>query len=221
MKLGYDHDYEEKRIRKNCPFLIQDVLFNALAVRANNDLAQIAVLLGENEKPFREWAELTAESLNSKLWSEEDSIYFDHDLVTDSLIGAHVAAGFTPLFAGVPDRERAIKIRERLNSRSFCRLDDVCLAVPSYDKEKPGFSPNRYWRGPIWININWILYHGLRHYALDDYAANVRNSILKLPSDCGLFEYYDPDTCRGHGAEDFSWTSALVLDLLYEEEGIE
>ena len=79
-------------------------------------------------------------------------------------------------------------------THSFCRLDEVCLEVPSYDKEKPGFSPNRYWREPIWVNINWLLYHGLRCYGLDDYAR------------------------RGHGADRFSWTAALVLDLLYEEE---
>jgi hypothetical protein len=45
-------------------------------------------------------------------------------------------------------------------------------------------------------------------------------SMIKLSGECDIFEYYDPDTGRGHGAESFSWTAALVLDLLYEEEGI-
>ena len=80
------------------------------------------------------------------------------------------------------------------------------------DKEKPGFSPNRYWRGPIWININWMLYRGLKHYALHDYAERVKKSILKLTQECGISEYYDPDTGRGHGADRFSWTAALLLD---------
>ena len=129
-----------------------------------------------------------------------------------------MAAGFSPLFAGVPDKKQAGKIRKRLNSNSFCRLGDGCLAVPSYDKENPGYTPNRYWRGPIWININYMIYHGLKRYGLNDYANKVKNSIIKLTWNYGIYEYYDPDTGQGHGASDFSWTAALLLDLLYEEE---
>lgn len=220
VKVGYDNNYNEERIRKDCPFLIKDVLLNTIAVKANRDLAEIALILDKDPTPFIKWADLTARSLNTKLWNEESSIYFDFDMTTNSIIESHVAAGFTPLFAGVPSRERAIKICDRLNSNSFCRLDRVCLAVPSYDKEKPGFSPNRYWRGPIWINVNWMLYRGLKHYALHDYAERVKKSMLKLPEECGIYEYYDPDTGRGHGADHFSWTAALLLDLLYEEDAI-
>ena len=155
------------------------------------------------------------------MWSSKHSIYFDWDLVADSPIDAHVAAGFTPLFAGVPDDEQAGKIGERLDSNSFCRLGHDCLAVPSYDKEKPGYTPNRYWRGPIWININYMLYHGLKRYGLDDYSYKVKNSIIKLTQNYGIYEYYEPETGRGHGASNFSWTAALLLDLLYEEEGID
>ena len=66
--------------------------------------------------------------------------------------------------------------------------------------------------------MNWLLYHGLKGYGLYDYAARVKKSMFKLVEECGLFEYYDPDSGSGHGAEHFSWSAALVLDLLYEEE---
>ena len=221
VKVAYENGYDEQHIRKVCPFLIQDVLFNSAAVKANQDLAEIAKVLNQDPEPYQIFAELTSEGMNSKLWNEENSIYFDWDMVADSPIDAHVASGFIPLFAGVPNKDQAIKISRRLDSNSFCRLDNVCLAVPSYDKEKPGYSPNRYWRGPIWININYMLYHGLRHYGLDDYAERVKASIIKLTQQCGLYEYYDPDTGQGHGASNFSWTASLLLDLLYEEEGME
>jgi glycogen debranching enzyme len=218
VKVAYDNGYEEARIREACPFLIKDVLLNAIWVKANHDMVEIARVLGEDWKPFLEWADLTEHHLNSDLWVDKTSIYLDYDMTTGSLIDSHVAAGFTPLFAGVPSRNRAVKICERLNTHSFCRLDHVCLSVPSYDKKKPGFSGHQYWRGPIWINMNWLLYHGLKGYGLYDYAARVKKSMLKLAGDCGLFEYYDPDSGRGHGAENFSWSAALVLDLIYEEE---
>src|SRR3712207_1528240 len=48
VKLFADRDYDEARIRDDCPFLVQDVLFNALMSQADRDLAQIAGLLGED-----------------------------------------------------------------------------------------------------------------------------------------------------------------------------
>jgi hypothetical protein len=84
---------------------------------------------------------MTVPFSNSKLWSREHSIYFDWDLVADSPIDAHVAAGFSPLFAGVPDKDQAGKIGERLDSNSFCRLRHNCLAVPSYIRKTRGIHP--------------------------------------------------------------------------------
>ncbi len=142
---------------------------------------------------------------------------FYPDMVEDRAIESHVAAGFSPIYAGVPSHNQATKILDRLNSQGFCRLDHVCLTVPSYDKQSPGYSPTLYWRGPIWINVNYLLYHGLRHYGLNDYAERVKSSILTLTSNAGMYEYYDPETGNGHGASGFSWTAAL----LFEEAGLE
>lgn len=217
VKLFRDNDYDEARIKKVCPFLVLDVLFNTLLAQSNYDLAEMALLLGEDAAPFEAWAQQTAEGLRNKLWVEEHAIYFDYDLVADELIHAHVAAGFSPLFAGVPTAEQAERICQQLNSYGFCRLNDRCWAVPSYDKEAPGYSPTRYWRGPIWINVNWMLYRGLRRYGLNEYAEHVKQAILELPLRWGFYEYFDPDTGRGHGSDNFSWTAALVLDLLLEE----
>ena len=113
---------------------------------------------------------------------EEEKMPTDWDMVEDHAIEAHVAAGFSPIYAGVPSHNRAKKILDRLNSQGFCQLDQVCLTVPSFDKESPGYSSTLYWRGPIWINVNYLLYHGLGHYGMYDYAERVKSSILTLTS---------------------------------------
>jgi glycogen debranching enzyme len=43
-------------------------------------------------------------------------------------------------------------------------LEQVKYGVPSIDPEDPRFEPLRYWRGPVWIIINWMISNGLRHY---------------------------------------------------------
>ena len=159
--------------------------------------------------------------MNTKLWVQENdhqhATYFDYDLVGDTLIHAHVAAGFTPLFAGVPTESQATQILATLNMRGFCHLDAVCWAVPSFDKLEPGYSANRYWRGPIWLNVNWLLYHGLQRYGFDAYAERVKHTIIELPRRHGFYEYFDPDVGKGYGSDNFSWTAALLLDVLLAE----
>jgi len=216
VQLAYANGYDETRIRQVSPFLIEDVLFNALLVQAGHDLAQIALVLDENPAPFAAQAACTAAALNARLWDEEHAIYFDYDLVQKAPIHAHVAAGFSPLFANVPTIKQATRMLDKLNQCGFCPLDEQCYAVPSYDKLEPGFAGHRYWRGPIWLNVNWLLYWGLRRYGFDDYAARVKEAIIRLPQRYGFYEYFDPDTGRGHGSDRFSWSAALLIDLLSE-----
>jgi hypothetical protein len=221
VKLFRDHAYDEAAIRAACPFLVQDVLFNTLLVQANNDLAKIAAELGENPRPFVAWAQQTAAAMNAKLWVAEDdhqhATYFDYDLVAQAPIHAHVAAGFTPLFAGVPSDAQARQILATLNACGFCKLDAMCWAVPSYDKQEPGYSARRYWRGPIWLNVNWLLYHGLQRYGCNEYAARVKHTIIELPRLHGFYEYFDPDLGHGYGSPQFSWSAALLLDVLLSD----
>ncbi|MEJ2600829.1 MAG: trehalase family glycosidase [Anaerolineales bacterium] len=218
VKIFYENDYDEARIFQSSPFIIQDVLFNSLLVQANRDLSTIAHLVGEDSRIFEQWAFQTSNAMNEKLWDPTHSIYFDFDLVSGQAIHAHVAAGFSPLYAGIPTTKQAELIRANLNTYGFCRLNEVCWAVPSYDKMEPGYSPSRYWRGPVWININWVLHHGLSRYGFQAYSEYVKHAIIKLPSEFGFFEYFDAETGEGHGSESFSWTAARLLDLLLEEE---
>ena len=214
VKLFGDRGYDEVRIRQDCPFLIQDVLFNTLLCQSNNDLAEIAQLLGEDPVPFTTWAERTAAAINRKLWDEEHGIYVNFDLVSGAPIQAHVAAGFTPFWARIPDAERAQRMYQYLNSPAFCALDEACYPVPSYNRRAPDYSPNRYWRGPVWINVDWLLLHGLRHYGFEHYAARLERAMIDLVRQHGFYEYFNPETGHGHGTDRFSWTAALVLDLL-------
>ncbi len=218
VKLFADRDYDEARIRPDCPFLIQDVLFNTLLCQANRDLAEIGRIVGMDPAPFEAWAEQTAQAIETTLWDEEHGLYVDFDVVADAPIHAHVAAGFSPLYAGIPDASRAQRMYEYLTSPSFCVLDDAsCYPVPSYDRQAPGYSPNRYWRGPVWINVDWLLEQGLRRYGFDAYADKVHQAMLHLVQQHGFFEYFNPETGQGHGTDDFSWTAALFLDLLYRD----
>ena len=217
VQLFEQRDYEETRIREDCPFLVQDVLFNALLCQAEQDLAQIARILGRDPSPHEARATKTAGAADRKLWDEEHGVYLDFDLVTHQPIRVYVAAGFLPLYAGIPDGERARRMLESLENTGFCLGDKSLTPVPSYDRYGYGFSPVRYWRGPVWINIDWLLMKGFERYGSREHAERLRRAIVGLVQNAGFYEYFDPISGRGHGSDFFSWTAALLLDVLIDK----
>src|SRR5215203_1210304 len=217
IQLFAERDYEEARIRVDCPFLVQDVLFNTLLCQADRDLAELARAMGEDPSPFQARADQTALAINEKLWDEKRGIYLDFDLITDEPIRVYAAAGFSPLYASIPDADRARRMLDMLENSGFSLGGNGCYPVPSYDLYGYGFSPVQYWRGPVWVNINWILLRGLERYGFDKQADYLRRTTIDLIEDGGFYEYFHPSRGTGHGSDFFSWTAALLLDMLFDE----
>ena len=212
-----DRAYDEAKIRQDCPFLVQDVLFNSLLYKAERDLAEIARILGEDPSPHEERANKTRSSVEEKLWDEVRGTYLDYDLVAGEPIPVYFGPSLAgPLYAGILEQDRAQRVVATLENDGFGLADEAITPIPSYDLHGYGFSEERYWRGPVWININWFLMHGLETYGYQDLANRLRTTIIDLCRDEGFHEYFDPVTGGGLGSNLFSWSSALLLDVLLE-----
>jgi hypothetical protein len=212
-KAGYD----EKEIAKECPFLVCDPLFNAILCASNEALIKISDVLNKPSKEVEEWYQITATAIQEKLYHEEHDIFDAYDLRERKLLELETASGFMPLFGGAASRNQAQRIYEYLNSKSFCALHQGnCFTIPSYDTQKEGFKRENYWRGPVWININWMILQGLRRYGFIQKADSLALDILQLPIRFGFHEYFDSFDGRGYGSTNFSWTASLFLDTAYE-----
>jgi glycogen debranching enzyme len=220
VKLFADRGYDEKRIREDCPFLVQDVLFNALLCKANRDLAEIGRVISEDPSPHEELAEKTKAAVNEKLWDEDRGIYLDYDFADGRPIRVYFGPNLAgPLYAGIPDQDRAKLVLDALENDGFGLSDESITPIPSYDLHGYGFSEERYWRGPVWINIDWFLMHGLEAYSYEEPAERLRRTIVDLCQKEGFHEYFDPTSGQGLGSILFSWSAALLLDVLAEDGG--
>jgi glycogen debranching enzyme len=98
------------------------------------------------------------------------------------------------------------------------RLDGWAAAapfgVPTCDPTAPAFDPERYWRGPAWVLVNWLVADGLTRSGHPERAEQLRASTLALVERAGFSEYYDARTGRGIGGHGFSWSAALTLAWL-------
>ncbi len=210
-------NYDDIAIDAESPFKVQDILFNSILNRANKDLIFIADIIGEDSSDISKLASKTTASMQKKLWNRKQGIFNDYDLYNDNEIGVETASGFLPLYSGDATVKQAKKLYKYLESASFCAMHQGnCFSVPNFNMMHEEFDQVNYWRGPIWINMNWMLYHGLKSYGFREKAMSVMEDILELVRLYGFREYYDPYKGMGYGTNSFSWTAALFIDTVYE-----
>lgn len=214
-------NYDEYAIQQECPFLIQDPLFNSILCQANQDLAEIGTVLGKDTAQLKEWTEQTNCIFREKMWHETHGAFDVFDLRANQRIGTITASGFMPLFCGAPTSEQAQVIYKYLESHSFCPMHDAtCFSIPNYNLKGDYFDQKNYWRGPVWINTNWLLKEGLKRYGFSHKASNVLYDIIDLIRNWSFHEYFDPFKGTGYGTDNFSWTAALFIDSVYEYLGM-
>ncbi|MES0445694.1 MAG: trehalase family glycosidase, partial [Desulfobacterales bacterium] len=210
----HKNNYNWREILENHPFLIQGVLFNSILCKSEQDLGNIAEAIGYDANIHHERADKLKKAINKKLFDKNEGIYYNFDLVQQKHIKRDTIFSYMPLFSGIPDKDVGKVVLDTLRTHCFCIADMDCVAIPSYDMCQVDFDGEFYWRGPVWVNINWYLAQGVRQYGEAELSEWIENSLIALADRYGFYEYYDPDTGKGLGEKDFSWTAALVIDLI-------
>jgi glycogen debranching enzyme len=192
------------------PFVYVDLCFNAILAVAEEDLAWLWGRLDGDGDRARRAADRLRAALASR-WDDDAGAYVDGDGTATATV-----ADLFPLYAGVPDERRARRLFDETlwSPRHFGPAPEAPWAVTSASKSSGAFDPRRYWRGPVWINVNWFLIRGLERAGLIAEAEELRRLTLRLVDRSGFSEYYEPSTGEPLGSETFSWSAALTLDLL-------
>ncbi|MEP1142399.1 MAG: trehalase family glycosidase [Henriciella sp.] len=208
LEFGRSAKWDHAEIASNGPFRVLDVGMTMILIRANRDLAWLAEQLGRDEDAdyLREQIE-KAESGASYLWDDTARAFCSKDLKTDLSSSLCTNASFLAFYANVgttEQRSALLKNFERVASAAT-------FTAPSTDPEHPEFDSKRYWRGPIWVVVNFMIAEGLREQGCEHQAARVQHDTKKVIERSGFFESFDPVTGKGSGGSDFTWTAAIWL----------
>jgi neutral trehalase len=204
-------NYDIDRILTRSHFMIEDVFFNSVLIRANEILKDIAKQIDEDIPATTLSSMNMATKAINELWDDETGMYYNRNFILHDFIAEPTIASLMPLYTGVISHAKAKRIVELLRNPNHYGTK---FGVPTVPLSSPDFDERRYWQGPAWINMNWLMIDGLKRYGFNDEASKLRQSSLELVSRFGTHEYFSPVNGFGIGVEPFSWTAALTIDLI-------
>ncbi len=203
--------YDINKILDHSLFAIEDLAFNSILIRANHHLREIAKSLREELPEDLQKRMKKTEKTLGELWDPYSGQYYSRDFVTHRLLKTPSVATLLPLYAGSITQEKADQLVKLLeNDHGF----GPAYPVPSVPLDSSWFHPKLYWQGPSWVNMNWLIIDGLKRYGFKEHAAALRETTLEMVARSGCYEYFDPLTGEPAGADNFSWTAALAIDLI-------
>ena len=173
-----------------------------------------------------------------RLWSEKLGFFVDYDIDRQAQSDVLASSGFLPLICGAASPAQAARLAEHLRDP---RMFGAVFPVPSIAAGDTRHYAGDMWRGPVWINLNWLIAAGFERYGFGDLATELRaRTVREIETFCEqygvLFEFYDdrravapPELMRkGKGAgeqspyhqvlHDYGWTATLYVDLVYAME---
>jgi len=178
--------------------MVVDPGFNAMLLQSISDVGSLARDIGEIEiaNACESMFSKGIESLET-LWNEKLGQYVCLDRVTQMHINNASIGGLIPVLTQIP-RHRKQTIAKTLG-RFTTRF-----GIPSQDPASAQFERYRYWRGPIWLIINYMIAEGLKDGDHDDLSQLICDTSLDLIRTSGFAEYYDPVEGVACGGQSFS-----------------
>jgi hypothetical protein len=180
-------------------------------------LSRIAGVNGE-EREAAAWSE-RAESLVRRMidqtWDEGAGLFWARR--NGKRVDVRTPFNLYPLITGRLPSDIAARLISHLTDR---REYWPPYPVPSVALDDPKYNPDQMWRGPTWVNVNYLLIEGLERSGFLDLACELRRRTLNMIARQGdIYEYYHPETGgrSPEAASIFGWSSAIFIDLAIRE----
>ncbi len=184
-------------------------------------LAKIAAAIGEPQDALM-WAgrtESLANQMVEKMWDPVAGLFWACRPSEEGRIRINVRTPFNllPLITGrMPPEIAARLIAHLTDEKQFWTR----YPVPTVAIDDPKYDPLLMWRGPTWVNVNYLLIEGLQRGGYTELARELRRRTLDMMLNCDdICEYYHPETGETppKAASVFGWSSALFIEMAIEE----
>lgn len=205
-------NFDSDKIYQDCPYKVLDIGIISILHKATQDLI---VLCQQNQLQEEKTAflaeQLTLTEANiSELWDDEQQSFLNKDMLTGELSPVLTSGCLLALYAGFADKPQVLAIKSLLKDW----LAITHYGVSSTYARCAEFEAQRYWRGPVWLHINWLVALGAQEHGFIEESDMIKASSKCLIEESGFFEYFNCQTGKGCGGDTFSWTAAIALHWL-------
>lgn len=149
--------------------VVYPVDFNAQQAISALYLSALAEVLNDKELSFRfkrQYFSLKTR-INSKMWNEEDGIYYDLDK-NEEHVRVKTIAPFWTLLAEIPNEDRSERLVEHLRDPEVFGLENP---FPTVAADEENFDPNgAACRGSVYPSYTFMVIKGLEKYGRYDFA---------------------------------------------------
>ncbi len=132
-------------------------------------------------------------------WSEELGIWTDHDGPAGGIVTADACLGLL-----VEDRP-AVRARLADADRS-----GGAFGPAGVDRTEPIHDPDRYWRGPVWPQLGYLLALAAARQGDLPLARSLADGTIAGVVRSGFSEFWHPDTGAARGATPQTWATIVV-----------
>jgi hypothetical protein len=211
--------YDLKKIYRANIFIVKETLFNTMYVQDLRALAELCKIVKDDDSEmFEKHAHKIANRVIEIMYDEDSAAFYDVYGPENKKIKVLTFTIALPILMKEVSKEIAHKILRThfLNEDEF----NLTYPIPSVAKCEPSFNPYKskfLWRGPTWTVANWFLYHSFKANGFEKDAKALLHSVKSLIEKSGFREYYNPNTGKGYGAKDFTW-SGLVVDMMNDHD---
>ncbi len=192
----------------------------------------------ENAGFFGEWYDNIRKDINTLLWCEEDEFYYDYDINNNCFHKVQSVSSFLPVFSGICDDGQCRKLIAHLENPEEFGTE---FPLPTISKKDKTFGTDM-WRGPVWINYNYMISEGFSAYGYEDLSRRIREKTLSVVNEWyrhtgTVYEFYDsenripPPSFNRKGEvfepydfrvkyqtiRDYGWSVTLTFDMLNEK----
>ncbi len=152
------------------PSAILAVDASVWAMREYLAMAVLARQLGDANagRSYQQQAEATRSAILAKLWSSSDAMFFNRRRDSGAWVRVIAWSNYLPLVEGLlPAADARRMIRCHLlnpdEMQSAHGLRSLAKSDPAYNNQAI-INPYSNWRGPVWINANFLDWIALRRY---------------------------------------------------------
>ena len=206
-----DVNYDPNKLYELSIFNVVDVGFNSLFLKANKDLVKLLKKFKLNYDEL-DFFISKSESGIIKLYNYDSDEFVSKDLNTNKDILIPSITNYFTLTADLKNDKLNKKIINNLKNHN---LNEKYI-FSTIKSDHQTFEEKRYWRGPVWINCNWLIYEGIKNKD-KEYSIKIKNETISLIENKGFHEYYSCNDGSVMGANNFSWSAALYLDLVMQK----